>query len=82
MKEVDAFDAQESARPATRTGRVRRTDRHRPPGREVAGLVPPNPPFDRDQASAAIKRLRDRAAALKRKIILTEIKAYRDEGRP
>jgi prevent-host-death family protein len=50
-------------------------------GRAVARLVPPTPAFDREQAHAAIKRLWDRAAALKGKTTLDEIKAYRDEGR-
>jgi prevent-host-death family protein len=51
-------------------------------GKPVAKLVPPEPAFDRDQAHAAIRRLRDRAEALKCSISLDEIKGYRDEGRP
>jgi prevent-host-death family protein len=51
-------------------------------GREAARLVPPKPACDRDQARAAIQRLRDRAVAHRCKITLDEIKAYRDEGRP
>jgi len=50
-------------------------------GKQVARLVPPEPVFDREQARAAVERLRDRAAALKCKITLDEIKAYRDQGR-
>lgn len=51
-------------------------------GKQVARLVPQEPVFDRDQSRAAVRRLRDRAAALNCKITPDEIRAYREEGRP
>ncbi len=50
-------------------------------GREVARLVPPKGHPNREEARAAMERLRARAKALKLNLTLDEIKAYRDEGR-
>jgi prevent-host-death family protein len=50
-------------------------------GKEVARLVPPRTVINRDEARAAMARLRARAKALKLNLTLDEIKAYRDEGR-
>jgi prevent-host-death family protein len=81
MKQVGAFEAK------NRLGRLLdlveggeeiAITRH---GKQVARLVPSEPAFDRHQARAAVQRLRDRAMALKCKITLKEIKAYRIEGR-
>lgn len=52
-------------------------------GKEVARLVPARAARSRDEARAAIKRIRDRAAGLKLgKFDWAEWKSYRDEGRP
>jgi prevent-host-death family protein len=52
-------------------------------GKAVARLVPPIRGFDRDQARAAIKRIRERAELLKLgPFDWTEWKSLRDEGRP
>ena len=56
------------------------TTRH---GKSVARLVPPKQAFNRDQARAAIRRIRERAEKLKLgPFEWTEWKSYRDEGRP
>ena len=52
-------------------------------GKQVARLVPPYPAFDRDQARAALRRIRERAEKLKLgPFDWAEWKSYRDEGRP
>jgi len=52
-------------------------------GKVVARLVPPKPAFSRDQARAAIRRIRERAEKLKLgPFEWREWKSYRDEGRP
>jgi len=52
-------------------------------GREVARLTPARPQRTRDQARAAVKRIRARAEARKQgKFDWSEWKTYRDEGRP
>ena len=52
-------------------------------GKAVARLVPPSQAFNRDQARAAIKRIRDRAEKLKLgPFEWAEGKSYRGEGRP
>ena len=82
MKEVGAFEAKNRLGhllDLVENGEEIVITRH---GKQVARLVPPEPVFDRKQARAAVRRLRDRAAALNCKIILDEIRAYRDEGRP
>ena len=52
-------------------------------GKDVARLVPARGKPRRDQAHAAIRRIRQRAEALKLgPFDWAEWKAYRDEGRP
>ena len=52
-------------------------------GKEVARLVPARVAHSRDEARAAIERIRDRAARLKLgQFDWAEWKSYRDEGRP
>jgi len=52
-------------------------------GREVARLVPPQKAVNREQARAAVKRIRERAEKLKLgPFEWAEWKSYRDEGRP
>ena len=81
MKEIGAFEAKNRLGHLlnlVENGEEIIITRH---GKQVARLVRPEPVIDRDQARAAVKRLRDRAVALKCKITLDEIKVYRDEGR-
>jgi prevent-host-death family protein len=52
-------------------------------GKEVARLVPPQKAVNREQARAAIRRIRERAEKLKLgPFEWAEWKSYRDEGRP
>jgi prevent-host-death family protein len=52
-------------------------------GKPVARLVPAHAAHSRDEARAAVQRLRDRAAALKAgPFDWQEWKSYRDDGRP
>jgi len=52
-------------------------------GKDVARIVPARSRPARDQARAAIQRIRDRAEAAKLgRFDWPEWKAYRDEGRP
>ena len=52
-------------------------------GKAVARLVPPKQAVNRDQARAAIRRIRERAEKLKLgPFEWREWKSYRDEGRP
>ena len=52
-------------------------------GKEVARLVPAKQRLDRDEARAAVRRIRARAEHRKLGAFdWTEWKAYRDEGRP
>jgi prevent-host-death family protein len=52
-------------------------------GREVARLVPPRPVRTREQARAAIRRIRERADESKLgRFDWSEWKIYRDQGRP
>jgi prevent-host-death family protein len=52
-------------------------------GREVARLVPPRGIVNREEARAAIRRIRERAERAKLgSSDWSEWKAYRDEGRP
>jgi prevent-host-death family protein len=51
-------------------------------GKEVARLVPPRPMRDRDQARAALQRVRERAEQSKfGRFDWDEWKTYRDDGR-
>jgi len=52
-------------------------------GRQVARLVPPHAGAGRDEARAAVGRIRERAEQLKLgRFDWSEWKAFRDEGRP
>ena len=52
-------------------------------GKEVARLVPVRPIHSREQARAAIRRIRERAEQCKLGAFdWSEWKSYRDEGRP
>ena len=83
MREVGAFEAKNKLGQLldlVERGEEIVITRH---GKPVARLVPPREALDRDQARAAIKRLRDRAE--KRKLgpfEWAEWKSYRDQGRP
>jgi prevent-host-death family protein len=50
-------------------------------GKEAARLVPPKGTINRDEARAALRRLRERAEDAKLGITLEEALAWRDEGR-
>jgi prevent-host-death family protein len=81
MKEVGAFEAKNRLGhllDLVENGEEIVITRH---GKQVARLVPPKPVFNREQARAAVQRLRNRAATLKCNITLEEVKTYRDEGR-
>ena len=57
-----------------------RAQRH---GKEVARLVPAKSGFNREEAHAAVRRIRERAEELKLgPFDWSEWKAFRDEGRP
>ena len=83
MKEVEAFEAK------TKLGQlldlVERGEeivitRH---GKEVARLVPPRQGVDREEARAAVRRIRERAERLRLgRFDWSEWKSWRDEGRP
>jgi len=82
MKEIGAFEAKNKL--SQLLDQVERGEeviitRH---GKAVARLIPPTPSVDSDQARAAVQRIRNRAAALKCKMTMEEIKGCRDEGRP
>jgi prevent-host-death family protein len=82
MREVGAFEAKNKLSElldlAERGEEVVIT-RH---GKEVARLVPPKGVVNRDEAKAAIKRLRERAKKENHgSFDWEEWKAYRDEGR-
>lgn len=81
MKEVGAFEAKNKL--SALLDEVERgaeviITRH---GKPVARLVPPQPIVNREEARAAMARLRARTKALKLNLTPDEIKAYRDEGR-
>ena len=50
-------------------------------GKEVARLIPPRGTVNRDEAQAAVRRIRERAETAKLGITLEEALAWRDEGR-
>jgi prevent-host-death family protein len=83
MREVGAFEAKNKLGQLldlVERGEEIIITRH---GREVARLVPPKQAFNRDQARAAVRRIRERAEKLKLgPFEWTEWKSYRDEGRP
>jgi prevent-host-death family protein len=83
MREVGAFEAKNKLGQLldlVERGEEIIITRH---GKAVARLVPPREAFNRDQARAAIRRIRDRAEKLKLgPFEWAEWKSYRDEGRP
>ena len=81
MKEVGAFEAKNKLSALldlVEQGEEVVITRH---GKEVARLVPPRTVINRDEARAAMARLRARAKALKLGITLEEALAWRNEGR-
>lgn len=83
MREVGAFEAKNKLGQLldlVERGEEIVITRH---GKEVARLVPPYKAVNRDQARAALKRIRERAEKLKLgSFEWAEWKSYRDEGRP
>jgi prevent-host-death family protein len=83
MREIGAFEAKNKLGQLldlVERGEETVTTRH---GKAVVRLVPPHPAFDRDQARAALRRIRERAERLKLgPFDWDEWKSYRDEGRP
>jgi prevent-host-death family protein len=83
MREVGAFEAKNKLGhllDLVERGEEIIITRH---SREVARLVPPQKAVNREQARAAIKRVRERARKLKLgPCEWAEWKSYRDEGRP
>jgi prevent-host-death family protein len=81
MKEVGAFEAKNKLSALldlAEKGEEIVITRH---GKEVARLVPPNGRRNKEQARAAMVRLRERARNLKLGITLEEALSWRDEGR-
>lgn len=81
MREVGAFEAKNKLSELldlAEGGEEVVITRH---GKEVARLVPPRGKIDRDQARAAMQRLRERAKKENLGITLEEALAWRDEGR-
>ena len=83
MREVGAFEAKNKLSQLldlVERGEEIVITRH---GKEVARLVPRKQAFNRDQARAAIRRIRERAEKLQLgPFEWAEWKSYRDEGRP
>jgi prevent-host-death family protein len=83
MREVGAFEAKNKLGQLldlVEQGEEVTITRH---GKAVARLAPVRPTPSREQALAAIQRIRQRAEACKLgRFDWTEWKAYRDEGRP
>lgn len=83
MREVGAFEAKNKLGQLldlVEGGEEIMITRH---GKEVARLVPARPTRSREQARAALKRIRERAQARKLgRFDWAEWKAYRDESRP
>jgi prevent-host-death family protein len=81
MREVGAFEAKNKLGhllDLVEQGEVVVITRH---GKQVAHLVPARPVRSREQARAAIQRIRDRAEQLKLGAFnWSEWKSYRDEG--
>ena len=82
MREIGAFEAKNKLGQLldlVEQGEEITITRH---GKEVARLVPPGPVRNRDQARAALQRMRERAERRKfGRFDWDEWKAYRDEGR-
>jgi prevent-host-death family protein len=83
MREIGAFEAKNKLGlllDLVEQGEEITITRH---GKEVARLVPFRPVRDRDQARAALQRMRERAQQRKLgRFDWDEWKTYRDEGRP
>lgn len=83
MREIGAFEAKNKFGQLldwVASGEEVTITRH---GKEVARLVPAKPGFNRDEARAAVRRIRERAEQLKLgSFDWTEWKAFRDESRP
>jgi prevent-host-death family protein len=83
LREVGAFEAKNrlgQLLDLVEQGEVVIITRH---GKKVARLVPARPIRNREQARAAIRRIRDRAEQRKLgHFDWSEWKSYRDEGRP
>jgi prevent-host-death family protein len=83
VREVGAFEAKNKLGQLldlVEQGEVVVITRH---GKEVARLVPARPVRNREQARAAIQRIRDRAEQRKLgPFEWSEWKSYRDQGRP
>jgi prevent-host-death family protein len=83
MREIGAFEAKNKLGQLldlVEQGEEITITRH---GKEVARLVPIQPMRNRDQARAALQRMRDRAEQHKLgRFDWDEWKAYRDDGRP
>ena len=83
MREIGAFEAKNKFGQLldwVASGEEVTITRH---GKEVARLVPAKPGFNRDEARAAVRRIRERAEQLKlRSFDWAEWKAFRDESRP
>lgn len=81
MREVGAFEAKNKLSELldlAEGGEEVVITRH---GKEVARLVPPQGTVNRDEARAAMQRLRERAKKENLGITLEEVMAWRDEGR-
>ena len=81
MREIGAFEAKNKLSELldlAESGEEVVITRH---GKEVARLVPPRGRPNREEARAAMLRLRARAKARGLKITLDELLAYRDEDR-
>jgi prevent-host-death family protein len=83
MREVGAFEAKNKLGQLldlVEQGEEITITRH---GKEVARLVPPRPARNRDEARAALRRMRERAEHSNLgRFDWDEWKTYRDEGRP
>ena len=83
MREVGAFEAKNKLGQLldlVEQGEEVTITRH---GKAVARLAPVRPMHSREQARAALRRMRERAEAQKLgRFDWAEWKAYRDEGRP
>jgi prevent-host-death family protein len=78
MREIGAFEAKNKF--GQLLDWVETITRH---GKEVARLVPAKPGFNRAEAHAALRRIRERAEQLKLGAFdWSEWKALRDEGHP
>jgi len=81
MKEVGAFEAKNTLSALldlVETGEEVIITRH---GKPIARLVPPRGAHSREEARAAVRRIRERAKKAKLGITLDEALSWRDEGR-